>query len=100
MASEIQPTEVSISEFPEEINPFVHRIVMSPARWFRTYLLAIILIPIRLFLIFLSVILTWLTAKISLFGVSDDQLIKEPLKGWRNTVGRRIMKFFGKFFIW
>ena len=89
-----------MSEFQEEINPFVHRVVMSPARWFRTYLLTIILLPTRLLLILVCLILTWLAVKICLWGLSEEQLMKEPLKGWRNTVGRTVICSIGKFYIW
>ena len=44
-------------------DPFRHRIKMSPLRWLRTYLLTIILIPIKFFLLILTVILSWMVAR-------------------------------------
>ena len=44
-------------------DPFRHRIKMSPLRWLRTYLLTIILIPIKFFLLILAVILSWMVAR-------------------------------------
>ena len=38
-------------------DPFRHRIKMSPLRWLRTYLLTIILIPIKFFLLISTVTL-------------------------------------------
>ena len=44
-------------------DPFRHRIKMSPLRWLRTYLLTIILIPIKFFLLILAVIMSWMVAR-------------------------------------
>ena len=44
-------------------DPLRHRIKMSPLRWLRTYLLTIILIPIKFFLLILAVIMSWMVAR-------------------------------------
>ena len=44
-------------------DPFRHRIKMSNLRWLRTYLLTIILIPIKFFLLILAVIMSWMVAR-------------------------------------
>ena len=84
----------SDDEFDEN-DPFVHRIVMSPRRWFRTYLLTPILLPIRFFLLFVCLILHWIVARISLFGLTEEQIISQPLVGWRK-VSKKVLIVLGK----
>ena len=82
-----------------EINPLGHEIKMSRLRWFRTYLLTPILIPIRILLIFILLFPQWLIARICLIGLSHDDITKKPLVGWRRSWTGEIIIVFGKLFI-
>ena len=79
-----------------EMNPLDHEIKMSRLRWFRTYLLTPILIPIRILLIFILLFPQWLIARISLIGLSHDDITKKPLEGWRRGWTGEIIIVFGK----
>ena len=55
--------QLSSDDEASDNDPFRHRIKMSPLRWLRTYLLTIILIPIKFFLLILAVIMSWMVAR-------------------------------------
>jgi len=76
-------------------DPFRHRIKMSPLRWLRTYLLTPILIPIRFILLILTVFLAWMVSFISLIGLSQDEIMNEPMTGWRRK-SKKISSFLGR----
>jgi len=76
-------------------DPFRHRIKMSPLRWLRTYLLTVILIPIKFFLLILTVIASWMVASISLIGLSQDEMLNQPMTGWR-IKSKKISSFLGR----
>ena len=72
MSGSTEETEEDLGTAEELLNsddeasdndPFRHRIKMSPLRWLRTYLLTIILIPIKFFLLILAVIMSWMVAR-------------------------------------
>ena len=69
----------------EDIDPFSHKIQMSNLRWIRTVLLTPILVPIRLILIALTLLLSWLVLFVTLFGLNEDVVMSQPLIGWRKT---------------
>jgi lysophosphatidylcholine acyltransferase/lyso-PAF acetyltransferase len=76
-------------------DPFRHRIKMSPLRWLRTYLLSPILVPIRLTLLLLATILAWVVSSVSLFGLSEDEKLNQPLRGWR-CANKAVSSFFAR----
>ena len=84
---EIQDQAALLSSDDEasETDPFRHRIKMSPMRWLRTYFLTPILVPLRFTLLIVTVFLAWVVSFISLFGLSEDEILNQPLTGWRKT---------------
>lgn len=76
-------------------DPFRHRIKMSAWRWARTYLLTPILIPLRFTLLILTIVLAWIVSSICMFGLSFDQVLNEPMTGWRKT-GKKVASFLGR----
>jgi len=86
---------LSSDDEASENDPFRHRIKMSPLRWLRTYLLTPILIPIRFILLILTVTLAWAVSSFSLIGLSQDEILNEPMTGWRIT-SKKISSFLGR----
>ena len=78
-----------------EVDPFRHRIKMSNLRWLRTYLLTPILVPLRFILLIVVVTAAWLVSYISLLGLTEDEILRKPLTGWRQN-NKKIASFFGR----
>uniref|UniRef100_A0ABD2WV41 Phospholipid/glycerol acyltransferase domain-containing protein n=1 Tax=Trichogramma kaykai TaxID=54128 RepID=A0ABD2WV41_9HYME len=69
------------------INPFVHRLELETTyEKIKTLVLTVTLLPIRLALITALVIIAWLLACVGLHGLSEEDLRRAPLKGWRREV--------------
>ena len=94
---EIQDQAALLSSDDEasETDPFRHRIKMSPLRWLRTYFLTPILVPLRFTLLIATVFLAWVVSSISLFGLSEDEILNQPLTGWRKT-NKKVASFLGR----
>ena len=94
---EIQDQAALLSSDDEasETDPFRHRIKMSPMRWLRTYILTPILVPLRFTLLIVTVFLAWVVSFISLFGLSEDEILNQPLTGWRKT-NKKVASFLGR----
>ena len=94
---EIQDQAALLSSDDEasETDPFRHRIKMSPLRWLRTYFLTPILVPLRFTLLITTVFLAWVVSSISLFGLSEDEILNQPLTGWRKT-NKKVASFLGR----
>ncbi|XP_031785282.1 lysophosphatidylcholine acyltransferase isoform X2 [Nasonia vitripennis] len=79
--SEEQPVSTDI------LNPFVHRLELDTTYdKLKTAFLTIALLPIRLMAITALVIMAWLLACVGLHGLSEEDLRRAPLKGWRRKV--------------
>ena len=60
--------EEMIKDRGDEVDPFRHKIKMTKAQWAVTYVLGVILIPLRLIVVLLIVMLASITARITLIG--------------------------------
>jgi len=78
-----------------EVDPFRHKIRMTKLEWARTYVLAVVLVPVRLVCILICVLLSWLTARITLMGLTDEEILNKPLSP-RRRVGQRIGSLLGR----
>merc|ERR1712062_278390 len=90
-----QATLLSSDDEASETDPFRHQIKMSPLRWLRTYFLTPILVPLRFTLLITTVFLAWVVSSISLFGLSEDEILNQPLTGWRKT-NKKVASFLGR----
>ena len=95
MEDQKQAALLSSDNEASETDPFRHQIKMSLLRWLRTYCLTPILVPLRFTLLIVTVFLAWLVSFISLFGLSEDEILKQPLTGWRKT-NKKIFSFLGR----
>lgn len=65
------------------VNPFVHNIKLSTFEKLRTYLLTVILLPIRIVSVCACLLIAYILACIGTIGLSQEDLIQKPMKGWR-----------------
>ena len=97
MEIEDQAALLSSDDEASETDPFRHQIKMSPLRWLRTYFLTPILVPLRLTLFIPIVFLMWVMSSILLFGLSEDEILNQPLTGWRKTNKfKKLASFLGR----
>ncbi|EFN70456.1 Lysophosphatidylcholine acyltransferase 2 [Camponotus floridanus] len=69
------------------LNPFVHRLELgSTYDKLKTIFLTIALLPFRLAAIMTLMILAWLLACLGLHGLSEEDLRRAPLTGWRRDM--------------
>nr|CAH7755260.1 unnamed protein product [Callosobruchus chinensis] len=80
---------ISHEEYTPEVllNPFVHRLELDTTyEKIKTYILTVILLPIRVSLICFFVITGWIFASIGLWGLTEEELRQKPLEGWRKKM--------------
>jgi len=75
--------EEMVKEQEEEIDPFRHKIKMSKRQWAATYVLGAFLIPLRLITCLVLVLLSSIIARLTLIGLSDEDVQLKPITGWR-----------------
>lgn len=69
------------------LNPFVHRLELDTTYdKLKTAFLTVALLPFRLAAITALVIMAWLLACLGLHGLSEEDLRRAPLKGWRRDI--------------
>lgn len=69
------------------LNPFVHRLELDTTYdKLKTAFLTVALLPFRLAAITALVIMAWLLACLGLYGLSEEDLRRAPLKGWRRDM--------------
>ncbi|XP_015186885.1 PREDICTED: 1-acylglycerophosphocholine O-acyltransferase 1 isoform X2 [Polistes dominula] len=69
------------------LNPFVHRLELDTTYdKLKTAFLTVALLPLRLAAITALVIMAWLLACLGLYGLSEEDLRRAPLKGWRRDM--------------
>ncbi|XP_043251813.1 lysophosphatidylcholine acyltransferase isoform X2 [Colletes gigas] len=69
------------------LNPFVHRLELDTTYdKLKTAFLTVALLPFRLAAITTLVIMAWLLACLGLLGLSEEDLRRAPLKGWRRKI--------------
>ncbi|XP_034934175.1 lysophosphatidylcholine acyltransferase isoform X4 [Chelonus insularis] len=81
-------SEIKASSVDTDIlNPFVHRLELDTTYdKLKTAFLTVALLPLRLALITGLVIFAWLLACLGLHGLSDEDLRRTPLTGWRRKI--------------
>lgn len=69
------------------LNPFVHRLELDTTYdKLKTAFLTVALLPFRLAAITALVIMAWLLACLGLHGLSEEDLRKAPITGWRRKI--------------
>ncbi|XP_066591509.1 lysophosphatidylcholine acyltransferase isoform X2 [Prorops nasuta] len=69
------------------LNPFVHRLELDTTYdKLKTAFLTVVLLPFRLAAITALVIMAWLLACLGLHGLTEEDLRRAPLQGWRRKI--------------
>ncbi|XP_066591499.1 lysophosphatidylcholine acyltransferase isoform X1 [Prorops nasuta] len=69
------------------LNPFVHRLELDTTYdKLKTAFLTVVLLPFRLAAITALVIMAWLLACLGLHGLTEEDLRRAPLQGWRRDM--------------
>uniref|UniRef100_A0A8D9BGW5 Lysophosphatidylcholine acyltransferase n=1 Tax=Cacopsylla melanoneura TaxID=428564 RepID=A0A8D9BGW5_9HEMI len=69
------------------VNPFVHHLELtSTYDKIITGIFTVVILPVRLVLIVSLLVVAWCLACVGLIGLSDEQLRKIPITGWRKGV--------------
>ncbi|XP_045486794.1 lysophosphatidylcholine acyltransferase isoform X1 [Pieris rapae] len=71
----------------EILNPFVHKLELDNAYdKIRTAIFTVILLPFRVIVICYLIVTAWFLACVGLYGLSEDDLRKKPMTGWRSKL--------------
>jgi lysophosphatidylcholine acyltransferase/lyso-PAF acetyltransferase len=79
-----------------DIDPFKHRLTMTTLEWLRTYVLAILLIPIRVVLILVTLLLADIVASVALFNLSEELKTEKPIAPYWRKLAQKIAAFLGR----
>jgi lysophosphatidylcholine acyltransferase/lyso-PAF acetyltransferase len=86
----------------DTVDPFFHKITMTPWQWVRTFILTVTVLPMRVFLILATLVAGWAMSSMALWGVSEQELTAKPLLSWRarvrgfaRTCGQLTLRFCG-----
>jgi lysophosphatidylcholine acyltransferase/lyso-PAF acetyltransferase len=85
------------------VDPFKHRLRMTKLEWCRTYMLAILIIPIRVILLLMTLLVAGLVSSVALFNLSEKEKSEKPIAPyWRKLaqkasalLGRACVRFCG-----
>ncbi|RZF39504.1 hypothetical protein LSTR_LSTR001025 [Laodelphax striatellus] len=68
----------------EMVNPFVHHLELTTTyEKIKAGILTVLVLPLRLLIIMGLLIGAWLLACVGLYGLTEDELRRKPLTGWR-----------------
>ncbi|CAH0730042.1 unnamed protein product, partial [Brenthis ino] len=71
----------------EILNPFVHKLELDNTYdKIRTAIFTVILLPFRVIVICYLIVTAWFLACIGLYGLSEEDLRKKPMTGWRSKL--------------
>lgn len=84
-----------VKEDGHEIDPFSHKLELSPLDWIRTVLGTLLILPVRFVLLFLAVLCAYCCSFFALRNLNEEQKTREPLTGYRKIL-RSCSSFFGR----
>ncbi|CAB3221556.1 unnamed protein product [Arctia plantaginis] len=71
----------------EILNPFVHKLELDNTYdKIKTAIFTVILLPFRVIVICYLIVTAWFLACIGLYGLSEEDLRKKPMTGWRSKL--------------
>ncbi|XP_037294833.1 lysophosphatidylcholine acyltransferase isoform X2 [Manduca sexta] len=80
----------------EILNPFVHKLELDNTYdKIKTAIFTVILLPFRVIVICYLIVTAWLLACIGLHGLSEEDLRRAPMTGWRRSL-KPLICFIGK----
>ncbi|KAG7295878.1 hypothetical protein JYU34_020962 [Plutella xylostella] len=76
----------------EILNPFVHKLELDNTYdKIKTAIFTIILLPFRVIVICYLIVTAWFLACIGLYGLTEDDLRRAPMTGWRSKLRHSIL---------
>ncbi|XP_035917964.1 lysophosphatidylcholine acyltransferase-like [Anopheles stephensi] len=96
----------TVTRIPEAeyVNPFVLKLDLDdPWEKRKTYLMTLLVLPIRAVLMGLCLVVAWAFASIGLYGLTEKERRSIPISGWRRemremtALAMRLLYFFGSF---
>ncbi|XP_063363151.1 lysophosphatidylcholine acyltransferase isoform X2 [Cydia amplana] len=80
----------------EILNPFVHKLELDNTYdKIKTAIFTVILLPFRVIVICYLIVTAWFLACIGLYGLSEEDLRRKPMTGWRRAL-KPLICFIGK----
>ncbi|KAJ8715895.1 hypothetical protein PYW08_013180 [Mythimna loreyi] len=80
----------------EILNPFVHKLELDNTYdKIKTAIFTVILLPFRVIVICYLIVTAWFLACIGLYGLSEEDLRRRPMTGWRRAL-KPLICFIGK----
>ncbi|XP_047027123.1 lysophosphatidylcholine acyltransferase isoform X2 [Helicoverpa zea] len=80
----------------EILNPFVHKLELDNTYdKIKTAIFTVILLPFRVIVICYLIVTAWFLACIGLYGLSEEDLRRQPMTGWRRAL-KPLICFIGK----
>ncbi|XP_012544156.1 lysophosphatidylcholine acyltransferase isoform X2 [Bombyx mori] len=80
----------------EILNPFVHKLELDNTYdKIKTAIFTVILLPFRVIVICYLIVTAWFLACIGLYGLSEEDLRRKPMTGWRRSL-KPLICFIGK----
>ncbi|KAI8425949.1 hypothetical protein MSG28_004943 [Choristoneura fumiferana] len=71
----------------EILNPFVHKLELDNTYdKIKTAIFTVILLPFRVIVICYLIVTAWFLACIGLYGLSEEDLRRQPMTGWRRYI--------------
>lgn len=71
----------------QDVDPFFNNLHLSPLFYVRSALCGLLLVPLRVFLLVLALLFSWMTAHLASLGMAECDLTS-PLPGWRQVARR------------
>ena len=78
------------------IDPFKHRLNMTKIEWARTYILTVLLIPIRVVLIFATLLLAGIVSSLALYDLNESEKTEKPISPQWRKQAQRAAAFLGR----
>ncbi len=72
------------------INPFVHTMNLTLNDRIKCYLLTVLLLPLRAVCVILCFLTAYLLVCLGTAGLSNEELARKPMAGWRKILSRLI----------
>ena len=80
----------------EAVDPFKHRLQLTRWDWFRTYILTVVLVPIRVLLFSIFLLLMYLVSITALISIDQKIIMKKPFTSTGIKIARKIVVFLAR----
>ena len=78
------------------VDPFKHRLTLTRLQWLRTYILSVLLIPIRLVLVLITYLIIYIVASVVLWNLSEEMKTEKPIAPYWRKVAQQMAAFLAR----